>query len=705
MAGNLAIFNVQAQDKFFTPADAAYQNPSLFPRGLQNLQWIPESNAFTWVSGNALLKSDVKSKKTDTLLKVSILNALLIQHNQKASKSFPSIQWQNQNLFTFTKGNTIFSFNIKNNSLEKGNSYPEDAQNTDMDRKTLRTAYTVDNNLFIASAGEQIRISDEKNPGILYGSERVHRNEFGISKGTFWSSDATKLAFYRMDETMVTEYPMVDITNRPAQVKNTKYPMAGMKIHEISLSIYNLVEKTIIYIQTNTDEEHYITNVSWDPNGKYIYAGILNRGQNHLKVNKYDAINGTFIKTLFEEKNERYVEPENDLFFHSTLKNQFIWQSERDGHNHLYLYDTEGNLIKQLSKGPWVVKDILGLDSKGKYLYISANKESLIGNSIYSIEINSGKMTLLTNEHGSHSAIFTESGEYFIDSYSNTEIARITNLKKTDGKTIRVLQENKDPLQDYTLGKTRVFKIKNHDTLDLYCRMITPVHFDSTLKYPVIVYVYGGPHSQLVTDSWLAGGGIYLNYLAQQGYIVFTLDNRGTTYRGFDFESIIHRNVGAAEMEDQMCGIQYLQSLPYVDASRIGLDGWSYGGFMTVNLMLSHPGIFKSATAGGPVTDWKYYEAMYGERYMDTPEENPEGYKNASLLEKTSLLQDHLQIIHCTTDPVVVFQQSEDLIQHFIKSDKLVDFFIYPGHEHNVRGPDRAHLIKKILSFHERYLK
>lgn len=704
MAGHLAIFNSQAQDKLFTPSDAAYLNPSLFPRGLQNIQWIPETNSFTWISGNALLKSDLNSKHNDTLIKASVINTLLIQHNQKAGKSFPSVRWINSNQFTFTKGNNTFVYHYKTGDLKKVCQWPEEATNTDSHQKTFYTAYTINNNLYIAVNEDQIAVSNETNPSILFGSERVHRNEFGIGKGTFWSPEGNFLAFYRMDETMVTDFPLVDIESRPAKVVNTKYPMAGMKIHQIQTGIYDLKNKTVVYLQTPTDEEIYITNITWDPGEKYIYAGILNRGQNHLKVNKYDVKSGALIQTLIEEKNDRYVEPENDLFFHAGLKKQFIWQSERDGYNHLYLYSDNGTLIKQLTKGSWVVKELLGLDENGNHLYFSANKENPIETNIYSLNIKSGTIKNLTIEKGTHSAVFNSDFSAFINSYSNTEIARITQLKKSDSKTLRILQENKNPLTDYHLGQTQLFSLKNKNNDDLYCRIIKPINFDPEKKYPVIVYVYGGPHSQMVTNSWLGGGNVYHNYLAQQGYVVFTLDNRGTNYRGFEFESCIHRNLGIAEMEDQMCGIDWLKSQSFVDSNRIGIDGWSYGGFMTINLLLSYPETFKSATAGGPVTDWKYYEAMYGERYMDTPEENPEGYKNASLLEKVNALQGKLQIIHCTTDPVVVIQHSEDIIKQFIKNDKLIDFFIYPGHEHNVRGADRAHLIRKIIDFHNRNL-
>lgn len=696
--------NVLGQQKLLTPEDASNNNPSLFPKNLRNLAWIPGTSFYAHTVENALLKVNAPNGTTDTILRLSQLNPLLVQNNEKARKNFPALSWLNQEEFYFKLGKKYYGYNLPGQTLWLIAALPENAENEDFCEKNQTVAYTVGNNLYLAKGENQIAVSDEKNPGIVYGSERVHRNEWGISKGTFWSPDGKQLAFYRMDETMVTDYPLVNIDPRPAEVVNTKYPMAGMTIHKVTVGIYNLENGTTVYLDTQRPSFDYLTNITWSPDSRKIYIAILNRAQNHLWLNRYDAATGAWEKTLFEETNDRYVEPERGPWFLPGNPNQFVWFSERSGFDHLYLYDIEGKLVKPLTSGPWVVKQIIGYSEKTGELIITGTKDSPLETNLYAVNIGNGKIRRINTEGGVHTALLSSDGSFLIDSYSAPAVPRRIELVTMKNLNRREIFKAPNPLSEYKLGKTRVFTLKNEEGTDLYCRMITPPDFDSTLKYPVIVYVYGGPHAQLVTNGWLNGAGFYLNYLAQQGYIVFTLDNRGSANRGFDFESVIHRRVGELEARDQMVGINYLKSLPYVDTYRIGVDGWSYGGFMTINLLLRYPGIFKAATAGGPVCDWKYYEAMYGERYMDTPEENPEGYKASSLIENADKLQDRLMIIHCTTDPVVVWQHSLHFVKACIEKGRMVDYFVYPGHDHNVQGPDRAHLVRKIEDYFKRNL-
>jgi len=514
---------------------------------------------------------------------------------------------------------------------------------------------------------------------------------------------------------MVKDYPLVDIKKRIAEVENTKYPMAGMTSEEVTLGIYNIKTRNVIFVKSGDPNDQYLTSVTWDPTEKYIYIGILNRDQNHLKLNKYNVLTGDFVYTLFEEQNEKYVEPEHPMYFLPTKPGQFVWMSERDGFQHLYLYQTSGRLIKQLTKGEWVVTNFIGTDDKEKTIFFRGTKESPIEKNIYSVGLRSEKITRISPDHGTHSAFFgrgnnkhsvvSYSGDYILDEYSNIAIAREYNLLNSEGTTLQTLQENADPMKDYNLGEMSIFTVKSDDGQDLYCRLIKPADFEEGKRYPVFFYVYGGPHSQLVKDSWLGAAGIFQNYMAQQGYVVFTMDNRGTANRGLTFEQAIFRNVGEAEVADQMKGVEHLLSLDFVDPDRIGVDGWSYGGFMTISMMLRYPGIFKVGCAGGPVIDWKYYEVMYGERYMDTPKSNPEGYKNASLLNKNYQLEDKLLIINGTKDHTVVWQNSLTFLKKCVDDGKQVDYFVYPGHPHNVRGKDRMHLYEKIRLYFDEKLK
>jgi len=503
---------------------------------------------------------------------------------------------------------------------------------------------------------------------------------------------------------MVKDYPLVDIDSRVAEVENTKYPMAGMKSEEVNLGIYDVNSNKTIFINTGEPKEQYLTNVSWDPNEKYIYIAVLNREQNFMKLNQYDISSGEYVKTLFEEKSDKYVEPEHPMYFLDINTNQFIWFSERDGFQHLYLYNTKGTLIKQITKGNWVVTEYLGTDEKGKSIFFKSTKDSPVEQNIYSVEISSGKTMRLSPDHGTHRAKVSNSGEFIIDSYSSTDVASEYKILDRKGKTVQMLLENNDPLKDYNLGITSIFTLKADDGIDLYCRLIKLSNFEEGKKYPVFFYVYGGPHSQLVNDSWLGAAGIFQNYMAQQGYVVFTMDNHGTKNRGLQFEQSIFRNLGTIEVDDQMKGVEYLKGLDFVDPERIGVDGWSYGGFLTISLMLQNPGVFKVGCAGGPVIDWKYYEVMYGERYMDTPKTNPEGYENARLLNYVDQLDGKLLIIHGTKDPTVVWQNSLQFVKRCVDEGKQLDYFVYPGHGHNVRGKDRIHLYEKIQLYFDENL-
>jgi dipeptidyl-peptidase-4 len=400
------------------------------------------------------------------------------------------------------------------------------------------------------------------------------------------------------------------------------------------------------------------------------------------------------------------VEPTHSFYFLKTDLSEFIWQSRRDGWNHLYLYDTEGQLLKQITHGEWEVTNLIGTDPLGNSVYYESTMDSPVERHLCKTIIKSGKTQRITTAEGMHKIKAATSMNYFLDIFTSITMARACYLLDQNGEKLNTLKEDANPYKDYKTGEMSIFTIKADDkTTDLYCRMIKPVDFNPAKKYPVIIYVYGGPHEQMINKSWTGGAGFWLNFMAQQGYLIFTLDNRGSANRGFEFESIIHRQLGEIEMADQMAGIKYLKSLSYVDSSRIGVDGWSYGGFMTISLMLRNPGVFKVGCAGGPVIDWKWYEVMYGERYMDTPMQNPSGYEKASLINYAGNLDGKLLIIHGTNDDTVVWQNSLTFLDECIKQGKQVDYFVYPGAEHNMAGKARVHLFNKIIGYFNDYLK
>ena len=696
------IMPVQAQEKkMFTPADASYNNRAVYAQRPNQLKWIGNSEILMQVRDKEIITTMPNSKKEATFLTLDELNGYKKAEGIAELKRIPQLTWINDFQAYFyslgENGITLNKMDIKSKTIEAITSIPQDAENQNICNPTLNVAYTIDNNLYVAKGDKQIQITD--NPEGVVAGQSVHRNEFAINGGIFWSPDGKLLAYYSMDERMVTDYPLVNIQARIATTKPIKYPMAGMTSHQVTLHVYNIATGKEIVVKTGEPAEQYLTAITWNPDNKRIYIGVLNREQNHLKFNEYSAITGDFIQTIFEDRDEQYVEPQGPAYFLPDNSDQFIWKAQRDGYYHLYLYTISKKTAKQLTKGNFVITDFNGFSKDGSKIYYRSTEVSPLERHCYMMDIKSGKVTKLTKEHGTHDIVPSGNGKYFLDFYNSTDVPYNVDLQDNSGKLVRRLHEAENPLKDYNIGKTELGTLKAEDGQTLYTRLIKPYNFDASKKYPVIVYVYGGPHAQLITDTWTAGAGIYLNYLAQEGFLVFTLDNRGSADRGEAFEQCIHRQCGQLEMRDQMVGIEWLKTLPYVDANRIGSDGWSYGGFMSTSLKINHPEVFKVSVAGGPVLDWKYYEIMYGERYMDTPQENPEGYELTSLENKTDKLEGKLLMIHCTTDPVVMWQHSLVFVENCIHNGKQLDYFVYPGHDHNVGGPDRAHLVTKITQY------
>jgi dipeptidyl-peptidase 4 len=694
-----------AQDKKNFTMQEAILGYDLYPSGLKQLQWVDDEN-FSHVvdqDGNSVILinqiEETHNGVVKTVTREDIENALLAT-GFDSLKRIPRHSWLNSEEFKFIHDTNSIRYHIGNKTASRiGDFKSKQWQHIKTSKATQSVAFAKDNNLFVSYNNEEHQITNDGGNGIVYG-EAVHRSEFGITEGLFWAPNGGKLAFYRMDETMVTDYPIYDLTSKPATMRNIKYPVAGDPSHHVTIGIYNVVNKQTIYLQTGEPKEQYLTNIGWGPEEKYVYVAVVNREQNHMWFKKFDAETGALVKTLFEEENDRYVEPEHPPVFLKNQPNTFVWWSERDGFNHLYLYNTEGELLRQLTKGDFVVTDFHGFSVDEKKLYITATKESPLNRDLYCVSVGSGKIKRLSNGEGRHRMAPNPSNNFFIDYFSNTITPLDIRIIGENGSLFETLKEVDNPLAKYNLGELTIGTIKSKDDVDLYYRLFKPVDFDPAKKYPVIVYLYGGPHLQLITNTWMGGANHWYQYLAQQGYIVFSIDNRGSANRGFEFESVVHRNMGTLEMEDQIAGINWLKSHPWVDGNRMGIHGWSYGGFMTTSLMTRHPGIFKAGVAGGPVINWKYYEVMYTERYMDTPGENPKGYEANNLLNHAENLEGKLLMIHGGEDNVVLWQHSLMYMQKTIESGVTgLDYFVYPNHEHNVRGKDRLHLYQKVTDY------
>ncbi|OHX65581.1 S9 family peptidase [Flammeovirga pacifica] len=689
-------FSVSAQKKELTIEDGIMGYWSLYPE-YKSVLWIPEGKGFySQTDENQILKVNAKKGTSEVLITLDDIknsNADLSQLNR-----LPRYRWLTSNELMFQYQKAFYKIDIETKQSQKIIDVKGD--NADYTSDFSKIAYTIDNNLYISINGKETQITDEKNKEIEFGKV-VHRNEFGVHKGTYWSPNGNAIAFYRNDQSMVTDYPLVDISTVPAQNNPVKYPMAGQKSEEVTLHVYNVNTQLTTPIKTIGDKEQYLTNVVWSPDEKFIYIGILNRDQNHLALNQYEAETGNFVKTLFEEKDDKYLSLTHPMEFLPNSNDKFIWRSEKDGFEHVYLYNTNGEELAQLTKGDWVVMDVIGFDKKKQNLFILGTDNNGLDREIYKANLKSKSVKKISSLSGVYSSVkFDKSSNLLLASFSNIDTPNKQFVLDANGKVIQTIIEAKNPLADYNVSTIELGTIKAADgTTDLNTRMIKPANFDPSQKYPVIVYVYGGPGVQLITNKWQAGASYWMQTAAQKGYIVYTVESRGSENRGKDFEQATHLHLGDEEVDDQLKGVEYLKSLPYVDADKMAIHGWSFGGFMTTSLMTKAAGTFKVGVAGGPVMDWDFYEVMYTERYMSTPQKNPEGFANASLLDKTALLKDKLLIIHGLIDDVVVPQHSFRFLQECVNNNVQVDFFTYPGHPHNVRGKDRIHLMNKVLEY------
>ncbi|WP_418551710.1 S9 family peptidase [Prevotella sp.] len=577
-------------------------------------------------------------------------------------------------------------------------------------------AFVKNDNLFVTDGeGKTTQLTTDGSREIVYG-QSVHRDEFGIYKGTFWSPDGQSLAFYRMDQSMVADYPLVNIDTRIATETPIKYPMAGETSHKVTVGVYNLKTGKTIYLKAGDPTDRYFTNIAWSPDCKKVYMIELNRDQTDMQLVSYDATTGDKLETLYKEHNDKYVHPMTPITFLPWDDSKFILQSEKDGYNHLYLFNTKGEQLKQITSGKWVVLDLVGFNKSKKSAIILSTECSPIQNNLYMVNIETGKRTLLDNGKGFHATtrgagghcdiILSSTGKYIYDNYSEPDVPRKINIISTENAKNVNYFTAADPWKGYNVPEYSCGTIKAADgTTDLYYRMVKPVNFDPNKRYPTVVYVYGGPGIRNVEARWHYASRGWETYMAQKGYLLFILDNRGSCDRGRDFEQATFRHLGVEEMKDQIKGVEYLKSLAYVDTTRLGVHGWSFGGFMTTSLMTTYPDVFKVGVAGGPVIDWKWYEVMYGERYMDTPQANPEGYAETSLINKAKNLKGKLQIIIGTDDPTVVPQHAISFLKACIEAGTQPDFFVYPGEGHNMMGHQSVHLHERITQYFEDYLK
>ncbi len=646
--------------------------------------------------------------QSKSLFSLCGINAALEKAGQRILTSlyYPRFPYGGKTLALFETGGAQVLVDWSAGEVVWSQPVEKGASDKDFSAASRNLAYTVDHNLYVVKAdGGKVAVSTDGSIDLVYG-ETVHRNEFGISKGTYWSPSGRSLAFYRMDQSMVTAYPQVDISTRCATLAPDKYPMAGETSHKVTVGIYDTESGKTVYLDAGDPTDRYFTNIAWSPDESTVYMIELNRDQNHARLVSYDSKTGRKKAVLFEETDPKYVEPMFPIQFLPWDSSKFIYLSRKDGYNHLYLYNTEGKQLAQLTKGTFEVIGFLGFNKKAKTALYTSNETDPLQVNTYSVSMK-GKRLRLDNGKGVHYPKLSTSGQYIADSYSSPDTPHNIDLLDASRKKAAVnLLTADDPWIQFRCPEMKVGTIKAADgKTDLYYRLILPTDFDPGKKYPAVVYVYGGPHAHNIDASfhWSARG--WDVWMAQQGYVMFCLDNRGSERRGKDFEQVTFRQLGVEEMKDQLKGVEFLKSLPYVDADRLGVHGWSFGGFMTTSLMTTYPDVFKVGVAGGPVIDWKYYEVMYGERYMDTPQSNPQGYEDTSLLNKAGNLKGRLLVIYGGNDNVCVPQHTLSFMRACIDAGTYPDLFTYPGDGHNMMGTDRVHLHNKITQYFNDYLK
>jgi dipeptidyl-peptidase-4 len=703
-----------AQESTFTLKDAMLKAYSdYYPKRPEQLEWLPEGHTYSTIGEREGVKYLViyEGAANQEMQKISLEDLNKACNGLEISFSaFPRIQWLNNDELFLQSGNKYVRYDRNQKKATLMYELPEDASNIRFSGDRSACAYLKADNLYYQALGQEaIQLTTDGGNGIVYG-QAVHRSEFGITGGMFWAPDGKQLAYYRMDETMVTDYPLVDITTTPASLNNIKYPMAGGTSHHVTLEVFDPKKKASTTLQTGEPKEQYLTAVTWSPASDAVYVGVLNRDQNHLKLNRYKTKDGSFDLTLFEEKDDAYVEPEHGLYFIPNNENEFLWYSERDGFEHLYVYNTKGEQLRQLTSGRWEVERILGFHAGSQTLFVEGTGEVKLAfdgkddthNALhrfsYAVDYATGEKRIIQSDKGTHMGSLSPDGTMIYENFSSLDNPWMTTLYDTEGNYLNRLLGAVDPTEKLGISKPELVTLAKPE-YNLYGRVIKPSDFDPNKKYPLFLYVYGGPHAQLVRDYYLGAAPLWMYWLAEQGVIVATVDNRGSNNRGLAFEQSTFRNLGVTEMTDQIDFVNYLADQGYIDKDHMAVHGWSYGGFMTINMLLTFPGTFKAGVAGGPVCDWSLYEVMYTERYMDTPESNPEGFAQANLVERVESLEDDLLVIHGTVDDVVVWQHSQRLVKACVDADKQLDYFIYPEHPHNVRGRDRYHLMEKVLEY------
>ncbi len=710
-----------AQRKALTVERIYGPGPSLSGSLTQGLQWSPDGKllSYTQRSGQGreaktdIWALDVASGERRVLLDSEKIQALAPAAAEPAGTGSQAtglgrltpqrFQWSpKDDALLFVAQGNLYWFDLKTQAGKRLTSSKDAAEDPKISPDGKKVSFVRSYNLWVVdlATGKETQLTSDGKEELLNGKlDWVYPEELDIRTGYWWSPDSSQIAFLQMDEKSVTRYPIVNFLTYTGESELERYPKAGDANPVVRVGVISAKGGAPRWMDTGAEKDIYLPRVNWLPDAKQLLIQRMNRAQNKLELILTEAASGKG-QTILTEEDKDWINVHDNLYFFADAK-RFLWSSERDGFRRLYLYDLSGKLLKQLTSGEWEVTSLVRVDEKKGVVYFNGAEKTLLENHLYRVALEGGAPIRLTKEDGSHGINMSPDAAYYVDTWSTAMAPPRQDLFRADGTRAQVINENKvAELAEYTLSPMAFLKVRGADGTELNASMIKPPDFDASKKYPVLVYLYAGPHAQSVRNAWSGSNFLWHQMMAQKGYIIFTVDNKSASGRGHVSEVIIHRKFGETELADQLAGVAYLKSLPYVDGARIGIWGWSYGGYMTCYAMLNGGEAYKVGFAGAPVTDWRQYDTIYTERYMGLPKDNPQGYKQSSPVTHAAKLKGKLLIAHGTGDDNVHYANTVQLMEEFIKAGKYPEVFFYPGRGHGISDPTaRLHLFRKVTQF------
>lgn len=686
------------------------KGPALLP-ALPQARWIPGTRSL------AILRSEGDAASNPVLLHLvpgaeptplcdarQVLAAIGKPAAADAPAAFPAWSCRDKTTLRLQVGNSVWHWRPGEARAELVLQLPEGAEDATFAPDDQRVAFRLQHELHVLDPRTGLRrLTWDGTADVVYGGA-AHRAEFGIQNGLFWSACGRRLLFYREDLRPIASTPLQDLDAETPSPGHGRYPVSGARHSRVTVGVYDAEERSVCWLQHDPDLDQYWTNLTFGP-GDTVVTALVNRGQDHLRLVRFDARTGTQQATLLEERDQHWLEPEHGPYF--LADGRFLWRSPKDGHHHLYLHDGDGKLLVQVTRGAFDVQELLGPAADGNGIWFHASGEDPRQRHLFHAGLDGKAVKQLTRERGCHACTLSPDGALCLDTWSNlTTQPSLVVLDLASGAAVP-LPAVANPLSAFRMPVQRFFQVQVPEGPVLYGHLLLPPNMAEGQRHPVLLYVYGGPHVQLVTDRFLGGASLWLHALAAEGYVVCWLDNRGTPNRGIAFEQAIYRQLGVLEVQDQMRAVEYLKAQPFVDPTRIGVHGWSYGGYLTLRLLLLQPDAFACGISGAPVTDWRLYETGYTERYMDTPAENPQGYAAASCVDPALVknLKAELLLVQGSDDRTVLWSHSLRFLRSSVAAGVFPRYMVYPMQQHGLQGPNRSHFLMLCKRFLDERLK